>query len=69
MPYLFKRWSTNLLVSVGQTTRQRINYTFTSTKHFQRVAQSAYLSLLIGDGIFYSVPYCVLFAHYSFLLA
>jgi len=24
--FIFRPWSTNLLVSVGQTTRQRINY-------------------------------------------
>jgi len=24
--YIFRPWSTNLLMSVGQTTRQRINY-------------------------------------------
>jgi len=51
---IFRPWSTNLLVSVGQTTRQRINY-LCQRNNFNEWAQSAYLLVAIGGGIFYSV--------------
>jgi len=45
IPYLFRPWSSNLLVSVGQTTSQRIDYfyvneEFTTSEHRAPASQS-----------------------------
>jgi len=42
-------------MSVGQTTRQRINYFLCQRSNFNEWAQSAYLLVPSGDGIFYSL--------------
>ena len=57
--WFFRPWSTNLLVSVGQTKRQRINYFYVNEAiSMSEHRQSAYLLVPIGDGIFYSV-WCI----------
>jgi len=66
IPYLFRPWSTNLLVSrPDHTPKNRI--VLPQRSIFNEWAQSAYLSIPIGGGIFNSVLHCVLFTHYSFL--
>jgi len=69
MEYLkfFRPWSTDLIVSVDQTTPHRINQTTRHRKSCQRSnfnewAQSTYLLVPIVDGIFY----IVLFTHNTF---
>jgi len=54
-----------LLESVGQTTRQTINYVLLCQRNnFNEWAQSAYLLVPIDDGIYYSVLCIVCILHF-----
>jgi len=64
MEYLkIRLWSTNFLMSVGQTTCQRINY-FYVNEAISMSEHRAYLVVLVGDGIFYNVLCIVHIVHF-----
>ena len=59
-----RKGKSTILVSVGQATRQKNQVLLCQRSNFNERAQSAYLLVPIGDGIFYSVLCIVHILHF-----